>query len=62
MYQRIEKDAPQGVLVVKRLFGRRAVPLHLSGFPCPYQRRVVDTKFTTSKSLFLCPYYKSLSM
>ena len=40
MYQRIEKDAPQGVLVVKRLFGRRAVPLHLSGFPCPYQRRV----------------------
>ena len=46
-----EKDAPKGVLLA-RFFGRRAVPLHLSGFPCPYQRRVVDTKFTTSKNLY----------
>ena len=35
-----------------RFFGRRAVPLHLSGFPCPYRRRVVDTKSTTSKNLY----------
>ena len=34
-----------------RDFGRRTVLLHLSGFPCRYQRRVVGTKSTTSKPL-----------
>ena len=34
-----------------RVFGRRTNLLHLSGFPCRYQRRVVGTKSTTSKPL-----------
>jgi len=35
-------------------FGRRGVPLHLSGFPCQYHRRVVATKLTTSKCRANC--------
>ena len=34
-----------------RVFGRRTILLHLSGFPCLCQRRVVGTKSTTSKPL-----------
>lgn len=29
---------------MRKALGRRAILLHLSGFPCQYQRRVVDTK------------------
>src|SRR5699024_4907451 len=32
------------------VFGRRGVLLHLSGFPCLYQRRVAATKLTTSNT------------
>ena len=31
-------------------FGRRGVPLHLSGCPCQYHRRVDCTKFSTSNN------------
>ena len=39
------------------VFGRRGVLLHLSGFPCQYQRRVAATKLTTSNTgLILCRF------
>ena len=38
-------------------FGRRGVPLHLSGFPCRYQQGVAATKLTTSN-----PYETKITM
>ena len=40
-----------------RPFGRRTILLHLSGFPCQYQRRVIGTKSTTSNGLFILSIY-----
>lgn len=34
------------------MFGRRAIPLHLLGFPLSCHRRVVDTKSTTSNTFY----------
>ena len=51
--QRKSRPKSSDGFINKRLFGRRAILLHLSGFPCQYHRRVVDAKFTTSNNLFL---------